>query len=174
MIQKIIDFINKNAGLLVAILALIVAIYESYRRRRHDRLSVQPVIEGKAELFKEKAEVFLLNVGLGPARITEYKIYVDGNEIDRMDTAFKNFSEKLKLPESLIQIEKFSLPSVFRQNDRITLFCATPPCGALFELSELGIFFSILNKIIIKIKYESLYKKRSKDTIHFNVFENPD
>jgi hypothetical protein len=62
----------------VAVAALLVAVCEGWIARRHDRLSVRPLFEVERQIDTEASKLVLRNVGLGPAIIKTFKLWVDG------------------------------------------------------------------------------------------------
>ena len=78
-----------NANTVIAISATVIAIaslgvssYEAWATRKHNRLSVQPLL-GLTTRFLVGATVGLRlsNFGLGPAKITNTKLMLDGKQI---------------------------------------------------------------------------------------------
>ncbi len=67
--------------LAVALAALCVAVYEGWRARRHDRLSVRPLLEMEKQFDKKAWWLLLRNVGLGPAIIKSFDLSVDGSAV---------------------------------------------------------------------------------------------
>jgi len=65
-------------SMLIALLSLGLTTYEAWAIRNHDRLSVQPRIS-LAYYFDDTGVGWRFsNVGLGPARIRGFKVFVDG------------------------------------------------------------------------------------------------
>ena len=62
----------------IALCSLIVSVYGAYLTRRHERLSVRPVFV-LSYYFNETGNGWRANnIGLGPARIRGFKVFVDG------------------------------------------------------------------------------------------------
>jgi hypothetical protein len=65
-------------SMVIALCSLIVSVYGAYLTRRHDRLSVRPVFI-LSYYFNETGNGWHFNnIGLGPARIRGFKVFVDG------------------------------------------------------------------------------------------------
>lgn len=169
MIQKILKIMNDNAGLLIAILALFVSLYESYRQRKHMRLSVQPLLEAKYEILDKIVEVFIENVGVGSAKVTEYKIFVDGKEKEFLDEVLKDFVKEIKLPGAQFKLEKFNIPRFIRPNDRIIIFYAYPLSDKIFSPPERAQFLEITKRFNVLIAYESIYKEEQKKNMRYDA-----
>lgn len=163
------QLIKENIALIIAILALLVSLNQLKQKEKHDRLSVQPLIEAKSEFLYTIAKVYLINVGFGPARILDYKIFDDGNAVKDMETIIDKLKINNKLPKSTIELQKFTFPKILRPNEEIILYSATPPTGSQFSLIDLGLFVNVLSKLSVKIEHESLYQEKKKDSIQFTV-----
>lgn len=68
------DWLGNNAGAFIASIALIVAVCEARRSRRHNRLSVRPELIQRSDASVEcrRFRLFVINAGLGPARILSF------------------------------------------------------------------------------------------------------
>jgi hypothetical protein len=66
----------------IAVASLGVSVYGAWATRKHNRLSVQPLL-GLATSFRvgATAGLRLSNFGLGPAKITNTKLTLDGEQI---------------------------------------------------------------------------------------------
>jgi hypothetical protein len=75
--------ITAGAGIFIAFLALGVSFWQGYVTRRHNILSLQPklTIESNTYLGESSFEYDVKNVGLGPAEITSFKVFVKGQEV---------------------------------------------------------------------------------------------
>ena len=63
------------AGLATAVCALVATIWQGVVARKHNRLSVKPVLT----LYREESDgkIYVKNNGTGPALIRDYEIYKD-------------------------------------------------------------------------------------------------
>ncbi|MFI7470637.1 hypothetical protein [Nonomuraea sp. NPDC049646] len=67
------------AAAVIALAALFVAIFEVRATRRHNRLSVRPVLQCRVTLREgEPSGLSITNAGLGPAVIVETRVWLDG------------------------------------------------------------------------------------------------
>ena len=71
------------AGLATAVCALVATIWQGVVARKHNRLSVKPVLT----LYREESDgkIYIKNNGTGPALIREYELYKDGRLIEEGD-----------------------------------------------------------------------------------------
>ena len=80
-------FANRSiaiSSILVSLLALVFTVYQGYETRRHNRLSLLPHIFinyylNEAETGKTGVEI--VNDGVGPAVITNFRVFYDGKKI---------------------------------------------------------------------------------------------
>lgn len=147
------DWIALSA-MIVAVLALFVTIWESYQSRKHNRLSVKPLL-GIGVDIHEKLEFTLSNQGIGPAVIKEFSVYFDGKLLS-------------KNPRSDIYRELLE-GSVGKYKFHIPFEGACIKEGA--EKSLLGVFYdnpktnkksieSLSNKFAFKVVYTSIYGEK--------------
>ena len=68
------------AGLATAVCALVATIWQGVVTRKHNRLSVKPVLT----LYREESDgkIYIKNNGTGPALIRDYELYKDGRFVD--------------------------------------------------------------------------------------------
>lgn len=172
----IIDFINKNPSLIVAVLALFISIlalaasiFDGYKRRKHDRLSVQPLLEAKYEILDKCVEVFIENVGVGIAKIIEYYILVDEKQVDDLNEALLDLFREKAFPESTIKLERFSTPKFIRPNERIIIFFAYPSSEKVFDNSQRHSFLELVKRFTVLVVFESIYKEIHKIALQFDA-----
>lgn len=112
-------YIISICAIIIAILSLFVTVYESYQQRRHDRLSVKPVLqvifstENNWEGFKLKSS------GLGPAVISWIEVFVDGKLVHGWQEAMERLN--LSIPERH-SINAVYSKDVLRPNETVNLF----------------------------------------------------
>jgi hypothetical protein len=95
------DLVADHAETVIALCALIFTAYQVTATRRHDRLSVKPLLCAQIETDITgqvgRLEVFLENHGLGPAVIDHFSIQLSGKALDfaHVGAAKQIFSEIL-------------------------------------------------------------------------------
>jgi hypothetical protein len=84
----ILDFLNKNAALVVSICALGLTIFQARQAWKHNRLSVQPRLTTYSSLYTDEKDSHityvtstLKNCGLGPALIKSFTVVVGDDKI---------------------------------------------------------------------------------------------
>jgi hypothetical protein len=117
---------SQHVPLFISVLALGLSIWSAAESRRHDRLSVQPSTrfwrEGDARA--KAVGLYIENSGLGPAIISDLRIYLDGNPITNLD----DISNATATNYKDVTPSWTFLPFAFtiKSGDRIAIF-ATPP-----------------------------------------------
>jgi hypothetical protein len=92
------------ASSIIALCALTFTIWQGFLARKHNRLSVRPQLTSWMENHISKNGYFkytLINNGLGPARIEEFQVKVDGEDIvgertERIEKASEKIFPKQK------------------------------------------------------------------------------
>ena len=77
----------------IALTALIVSVWQGYETRKHNRLTVKPILNftknynstydiiGTDTVVTRKYQLVLSNNGTGPAIVKSFKLYFDGEEL---------------------------------------------------------------------------------------------
>ncbi len=151
------QWLRLNAAIIVALCSLVFTIWHARRVQRHYRLSVRPHLQFDLVLLtygNKAAGLYLSNKGLGPARVVEMTVRLDG-------------SEKLH-SNSFVALQQASKRSgvegVFRLH-------GLDPRDALDPKEELGLVVlreekdlpnlkPFLDKLRVEIDYESFYEDR--------------
>ncbi len=89
------DRILSVSAIVIAVVSIVVSVWEGLETRKHNRLSVQPRLEISFNTNRDGFGYSLRNAGLGPAIITDKRIYVDGSEIS--ESGFSGYEKLLKL-----------------------------------------------------------------------------
>lgn len=89
---------------IVAAVSLFVAAQQTSLTRRHNRLSVKPVLSMYRMEFKNKPiEYLLINRGLGPAIIKEFIVLLDDRLVDRNSgNLVYDLVDKLDIPRECV------------------------------------------------------------------------
>ena len=67
----------------IALIALLLALWEGYQNRRHNKLSMKPNLYFEGHLVRgEPIGLFLVNGGVGPAIILSARLWLDGVEVE--------------------------------------------------------------------------------------------
>lgn len=141
---------------LIAVAALVTAVWSAGATRRHNRLSVKPhlAIATWATDSIQKWGIVLSNDGLGPAVVRSYKIFIDGKEIPPSKWA----DIAACLGEPVGRWEYAAPVGAIKPGDECFLFAVPREVFA----SESGKFYDILKRIRIRVTYASMYGPRDK------------
>ncbi|MET2947791.1 hypothetical protein ABXV18_06790 [Vibrio owensii] len=150
-----------TAACFVAFLAVFIAIWQGYEQRRHNRLSVRPLLSRITRNGKgANLSISLKNMGLGAAIIKDVHFSIDGRKYE-----VSNVSDYSKLFYAVgVQhlAGQFLCCSVGKQavlapNDSVNLI--ELPEGAYDENEHVDII-TALSKIRVDANYESIYKEK--------------
>lgn len=154
------------AASVIALAALFVSIHQGIQSRKHNRLSVRPAFNLVKDISKDTAHpgVFLTNKGLGPGVVKEVQIKVGDNWLAVQSVKdWRNALQRLGLNVEWVKWIAIESGSVIAPNDHLSLLTIVDgPTGE----SNKEKFRSFLEKVKIRIRYESMYA----DTF---VEENP-
>lgn len=78
--QSWVDRLSRWSPILIALCALVLTVYQGYTTRKHNRLSVHPIVNGTRHITTSPPVVqyTLSSMGLGPAVVTSYRVFIDG------------------------------------------------------------------------------------------------
>jgi hypothetical protein len=80
------ELVTAISSVVIAVLALVVTVYQSALTRKHNRQTVRPVLQLRSGLRRGRtAGLHLANVGLGPAVIRSSAVSVDGRHLGPLD-----------------------------------------------------------------------------------------
>lgn len=76
--------IHAKVSVLIAVCAFIITVWQTWVTRKHNRLSVKPWLSTWVETnsIPYSYEIRLNNIGIGPAIINSFDIYVDGHKVE--------------------------------------------------------------------------------------------
>jgi hypothetical protein len=147
------------AGVVIAVVALTVSVYQSWLARDHNRRSVRPALALQVRFRAgETAGLRLTNSGLGPAILTRTRLWLDGAPVGAFD---KNASE-------IIRGDQRPRPSAHTLGSRSGRVLATDYDDYLLAVDEYdpaqewhARFTSLLlERLVLEISYTSLYEDR--------------
>jgi hypothetical protein len=149
------DTIIAMASAIIALAAFVVAVWQGYLTRKHDRLSVTPHLRIDTSVGAAPICVTISNRGVGPAIIKSISISVDrqrfqGDEFDqiiaalrRLELANIKFTARLPHPPELLAAGEVLDMLVFHESDASTLD----------RLNE------VLPHLAFHIAYENIYQE---------------
>lgn len=138
--------LDSIAVLIIALAAVVVAIWQADLTRKHNRLTVKPYLDTDINV-KHGAMLTIKNKGEGAALINFFGLEWDGRKFENWTDLFQAVEEKFEVEEKL---EVVGLSRTFREGDVI---------GAHeeLELCELPFGSPQRVQITIIIEYESIY-----------------
>ena len=154
------DVIEKDPVIAVAALALFLTIWQGLQARRHNRLSVRPLLEfggyiGDGDKQKNKKnskfEVTIVNRGVGPAIIKNFVLKIEGREKSRNNSQdyHDSLGELLENFKPLMNTHLSSGSAVQAGEEIVVL---------RFKYNAKTDNIDFINKVEILVEYQSIYK----------------
>ena len=141
----------------VAVVAVLVGVWEGRANRKHNRLSVEPRFSFFTNLTHDPPGmgIHLDNNGLGPGIIREVRYMVDGERVSPSECdPWKTILAKLEIRNHWKVITKTLFPSnPIRSGEQRNLMVLEPAAEKVSS-EEL---MRILGRLRIEIEYESIY-----------------
>ena len=178
------EWMARNASTIIALAALFVslivgafAVWQVFVTRRHNRLSMRPVLDMHIDATFQptgtgytpvpgygEASFLIRNTGVGPAMIDAYDVTVDGDHVptNRAEPQQAKLRELLNRNMS-IRVFTFSGQYSIRPNADVALLRLGTQCTSE---TEWGGVIEILKRCQIEIEYHSLYGERFKFRSH--------
>jgi hypothetical protein len=155
-------------SVVIAVASLAVSAYVAWATRRHNRLSVQPVLGFRTTYSaKGTSGLLLINSGLGPARIIESKLTYDGVQFGPFNESNVNkFRSYLKAhdPQSVRPNATTLGGQLVLDTDYQQFLLRIGPC----DPSELAKFRQVIEGLKLEIWYESIYGGEGFTAVHPN------
>jgi hypothetical protein len=161
MIREAWAFAGDNASTIIAFCALGLTIYQACVVRRHNRLSVRPLLTTFTEQVSgadARITYSLMNNGLGPALIDSFEVNLDGAVVNLQAT--EQINEKLtRLLEQRprdFSVGHLNPGSTLRKDEIRQMFDVRFSAMSPAQFEGLA---NRLNRIRLIVKYHSLYDK---------------
>lgn len=147
--------INWNAAtalfsMLVAICALGASLWQGYLLQAHNRLSVTPALEFERNIDPDEQSfsVYLNNNGIGPGRVLNSRLRIDGKTYDTWPEIFT----ALKLDSSCFG--HGAIDRLYKIGDRQLVIrnMERPECRMNLETAT-----AMFSRVSLDLEYESLY-----------------
>jgi len=144
----------------IAALALIASVWQSFLFRKHNELSVRPLIDIEYHTeFKSLTNVISLNFkndGLGPAIVKAHNFILNGTSLTEDEVedlagslcSFRNIEGRLLTKDTVIRASEKINFLIF---DEDIFYCDMPRFLEAYDR---------LLSLVIKLEYESLYEDR--------------
>lgn len=136
----------------IAVASLAVSVYQVQAIRTHNRHSVRPLLELDTSFRPgEKAGLLLLNVGLGPARITKTVLTLDGASLGEYNESNVNkVRDTLSIRPAAVTFGR----EIFLAAEYQQFLLSVQP----YDRDTHGEFADLIRRRIgLQIQYESLY-----------------
>jgi len=138
----------RTRTMVVSICALAATLWQGYAIQKHNRLMVQPILDHEINTELDGGWMILVqNSGLGPARVTEADIRVDGKPVHSTAEAV----QALGLDGSCMGTG--SLVHFYRVNQRQQVLSSA---GEACKMNDTQLQ-AMLKRLSITLHYESLY-----------------
>jgi hypothetical protein len=149
------EMIATIGTLVVAVAALGITVWQGWLMRKHNRLSVKPLLRiDRNAILGFPFNIVLANVGTGPAIFREVKIFVDGELI---------VADRRPVIETLVRIDlnpddvkHFTIypDEAFESGERHPLFQTNSTINGQLELAR---YDSAFSRVSFTIEYASIY-----------------
>lgn len=152
--------------LVIALTAIGLAVWEGLENRRHNRLSVQPRIGGDIQPGSDGQREFLRlgieNNGLGPAVLTAYRVYIDG---ELQDTAGDFGTGRWQAVAAALDLEGDSATQMNARGFSAGYYLPAGEAATVFEVirpmrapgDSAPALFDLLDRLAIQFCYCSIY-----------------
>lgn len=149
----------RTRTMVVSICALAATLWQGYAIQKHNRLMVQPILDTEINTEPNGDWIILVqNNGLGPARVSQADIRVDGRPMAHMGEA----AAALGLNASCTGTG--NLVHFYRVNQRQQVLAGRGDCALPGDALS-----TLLKRLSITLHYESLYgDKASLDVLKGN------
>ena len=139
--------IQSGLALFIAILALAISLWQGFEERRHNRLTVKPLLSFETISHNQTKSIRLSNNGLGPAIIKGFYVYLDGQKVDAdIENPWLQVMNKRGLEGQISQMWYLAETSILKPEQSYILL--SWPIEVRQDL-----------QIQVAIEYESIYNK---------------
>ncbi|UCV29897.1 hypothetical protein [Ferribacterium limneticum] len=149
------------ASAIIATCAFFTATWQACATHKHNRLSVRPLLNTWTDHSQNSYKVQLSNIGIGPALIKRFSIYVDDKELDGIGTEPISKAVRILFPQNtphILYSSHLSKGGVLAVNQTIDLVVLqfdqrTSPAPELLE--QLG------KRVKLLVEYTSIYQNKT-------------
>lgn len=151
------DLIVSSCALIVAFLAFLVTVWQSFLSRKHNRLSVKPILEVENHMASNVKTMGLKieNCGVGPAIIKEIEIFYKNENLGLVSDG--NWVHKISgVPNGTVYVTLKKVDTLIKPGGELWLL----KNDEVEKGREHDEFFSLLEELIVSVKYESIYGEK--------------
>lgn len=146
-----------GASAVVAVCALAVTVWEGFQARKHNKLSVRPLLTSAENSDITRRGMFfsweLINAGLGPAIIKDFIVLFNGKEVSRNNREeLIAFLKKKTKKYGDLKVFTFRVDSSMVANEK---------CEILSFTYNPDQDISFIEKLDLRINYQSIYKDKT-------------
>ena len=148
------EFIISVSSVIIAIVALIVGVWQGFVTRQHNRLSVKPHLRiDRSDV--ESIKIILCNTGVGPAIIETFELRIDGETVsgDRM-TRMHAILKRLGIMNVNVRFGTLVQEEAIAVGEKYILFEIK---DGLENHKEI---ISVLPRLTFSISYKSIYGEK--------------
>lgn len=154
------DFLS----LFVATVALVTAIWSAAVTRKHNRLSVKPLLAISESIADKEGSkgMYLINCGFGPAIIRSFEVFFEDEKIlaDSVENLNLEIKKHLNQPKSYFRYSLFNDGDPIQTGEKNELFALGPnDFYSDLEQEEKAKFVRGVRNLNWKIEYESIYEE---------------
>lgn len=152
----ILQLITGISAVFLAAAAFFITIWQSWMTRKHNQNSVKPLLSFEIHYMRTNTGfgIYINNNGLGPAIVIEFKINIDGKDIELLtNNPWYNVTTRLDFNYSFIQMGFYDKDTVIAAGGRS--FLLTVDSNINEDQEEH--FKRILRRIGMEIHYKSIY-----------------
>lgn len=158
------DTILSISAIFIAFISIFISIGDGVETRKHNRLSVRPKLDMSYNLNQDNFGYVLTNNGLGPAIITDKKIFIDGHEINYAGfTGFDEFLDKLGLKGRLLSRGSLGAGTTIKSGSSEAIIVLK-----LFATDSTETLKKVYQRVSIELSYASMYEESFKCKIPSN------
>ena len=149
------------ASIIIAVVALVVAVWQGVITRRHNRLSVTPylVVACMVKSRKPQIELSLANRGLGPALIRKIRVKIDGEYVSNNVDLWLEHLKTLDIPWEYSQVDFPHEGSFIAADSKQSLLVVEINND---NFNSLELYKQLKERFQIEIDYESIYGEEYK------------
>lgn len=151
-----IELLVSIIGTIIALSAMATTVWQGFLTRRHNRLSVRPMLRVDRIIAENKASLLLANRGVGPAIIISMKFFVDGKVIEKKDSIPPGVLvlQKIGLDARNFKVFEFLPPEPFSAGEKQELF------ESIGKISDETFVKKAFDRISVIIEYKSFYEDK--------------
>lgn len=139
--------IQSAIAIFVAFLALFISVWQGCEQRKHNRLSVKPLLGFDNISMNNAKSIRISNNGLGPAIITSFSIKDEEKILNAIDeNPWEYFLKARGIRDSISSMYYFSSGSIIQSGETFTLLQWRPTDQRVLNLE-------------IEIQYKSIYEE---------------